>query len=51
MNHLITLPSLKREVSAMTKPETRTPWWLAIDVSVIVISMILIGIVLWLDAL
>ena len=28
---------------------TKTPWWLAIDLPVIVMSAILIGVVLWMD--
>ena len=33
----------------MTEPTTRAPWWLMIDVPVIVMSAILIGLVLWMD--
>ena len=34
-----------------TEPSTRIPWWLTIDLSVIVVSMILIGTGFWVGAL
>jgi hypothetical protein len=35
----------------MTEPATRIPWWLTIDLTVIVMSVILIGIGFWIGVL
>jgi len=35
----------------MTEPATRIPWWLTIDLSVIVISAIIIGTGFWIMVL
>jgi len=51
VNQVITLAPLKGGVTAMTEPAKRIPGWLRIDLTVIAISVILIGIGFWIGVL